>query len=70
MGDPNPEGVLLVPLGYSLMMAGGSAGLGTWLIEKESPWWSVGAGLIVGVLSYGLSEMLDGSSPFKTSSVP
>lgn len=61
----NPDGVLLGPLGYSLMLTGTAWSLATLLFDDdtEMPWWQIGAGLAVGALSYGLSAALNPQSP-------
>jgi len=69
LGDQNGSGILLAPLGYSLIFAGATWGLGTWFFteEREVPWLPLLGGLGVGVLSYTLSALLNpslsGSSP-------
>jgi hypothetical protein len=55
-----PGGVLLAPLGYSLIGAGGVAGLGAALIEEDL--WialSIGAGIVLGATAYGISAAID-----------
>ncbi len=61
----NPDGLLLGPLGYSLMLTGATWSLGTLLFEDDTeiPWWQIGAGVAVGALSYGLSAALNPESP-------
>ncbi|HJL42189.1 MAG TPA: PEGA domain-containing protein [Myxococcales bacterium LLY-WYZ-16_1] len=62
--DPGPQGgVLLAPLGYSLIGTGAawSVGAATWERKKQVPWWSLGIGVAAGALAYGLSAALEGS---------
>ncbi len=65
--DPNGSGVMTAPLGYSLMGMGASWSLGSWLspADIEIPWLALGAGVVVGALSYGLSAALNGESAYK-----
>lgn len=48
-------GVLLLPLGYSLLGAGAVWAVGAWLSEDEVPWLPVLVGLGVGTLAYAVS---------------
>lgn len=66
--DPNGAGVLTAPLGYSLMASGAAFSLGSLLSpsDTEIPWLAIGAGLVVGALSYGISHALNGKSAYKT----
>jgi hypothetical protein len=50
-------GVLLAPLGYSLIGAGGIAALGSWLMPAGDLWvyLSIAAGIVVGATSYAIS---------------
>jgi hypothetical protein len=55
-----PGGVLLAPLGYSLIGAGSVAGLGAALIADDL--WialSIGAGIVLGASAYGISAAID-----------
>lgn len=62
--EPNETGLLLGPLGYSVMITGGIFSLGSHMFtdEDEHPWWPLVLGVAAGGLSYGLSAAL-GSSP-------
>ena len=55
-------GVLVAPLGYSLIATGGVWLVGTQLFgdDGDVPWVQLVAGLAVGAVSYGLSAALDG----------
>lgn len=56
----NPSGVLIAPLGYSLIGAGAAWGLGSWLTDEEDlPWIAFVVGLAIGGVSYGLSAALN-----------
>lgn len=59
--DPVGTGPAMVPLGYSLLGAGAIWLLGPELLERDAevPWWSIGAGLVVGVLAYSISEFAE-----------
>lgn len=60
--DVNPSGVLVAPLGYSLVLTGAAFSLGTLFIgESEIPWLPVVLGLGAGVVAYGLSSALNGA---------
>jgi hypothetical protein len=63
--DVNPSGILLAPLGYSIFGAGATWSLGTLLLGEgdDVPWIPLAAGIAVGVVAYGLSAILNGSSP-------
>jgi hypothetical protein len=65
----NPPGILLLPLGYSLVGTGLVWSLGTrWFgDDSEVPWVQLVAGVAAGALSYGLSASLNGPSPFDRS---
>lgn len=61
--DPGPGGgVLLAPLGYSMLGSGLIMSVGSKTFEKKSefPWWSVGIGLAAGAAAYGISAAVDG----------
>jgi hypothetical protein len=55
------KGVLAVPLGYSLMLAGGTWAAGTQLFsaEDEAPWIQIAVGIVLGATAYALSAALD-----------
>lgn len=59
--DVNPGGVLMAPLGYSMVATGAVWSLGTLLFgdDEHIPWIQAVAGLAVGGLSYGLSHALN-----------
>jgi hypothetical protein len=59
------SGPLIAPLGYSLVLAGGLTVLGALLWEEEEgfPWRSLLIGAGAGLLTYGVSELVVGSSP-------
>ncbi len=65
-GDPNADGLLYAPLGYSLIATGATVSLGSLFFtdEEEFPWIPIVAGVALGFASYGISAALDGSSPF------
>ncbi len=57
----NPDGLLLAPLGYSLMLSGAVWGTGALISEEnDSPWWYLLGGIAAGGLAYGLSAALNG----------
>lgn len=60
-GDPNPSGVLLAPLGYSIAITGVSFALGTYLFgdSDEIPWIQLIAGVALGAASYGVSAAVN-----------
>ena len=59
--DVNPGGVLIAPLGYSLVGTGAAFSVGSLLTgDNEIPWIPVVVGLGIGALSYGLSTALNG----------
>jgi hypothetical protein len=62
--EVNPSGLLMAPLGYSLMLGGGTWTAGTMLFgsEDDFPWIPLVAGVVVGGLSYGLSAALNSPS--------
>jgi hypothetical protein len=54
------NGVLIAPLGYSLIGLGAAWVLGTWVTPSEdAPWIALAAGLGVFAASYGLSAALN-----------
>jgi hypothetical protein len=56
----NPSGVLLAPLGYSLIAAGGAWALGSALGDDDrAPWIELTVGVVLGALAYGLSAALN-----------
>jgi hypothetical protein len=56
----NPSGVLLAPLGYSLMAMGGAWAVGSWIGDEDrAPWIELTAGVVLGALAYGLSAALN-----------
>lgn len=59
--DPNPNGLLLAPLGYSIAITGAIFMLGTYLFgdEQDVPWIPLVAGVALGAASYGLSAALN-----------
>ncbi len=60
-GPLNPVGVMIVPLGYSLVGTGTVLGVGALLSEEEKlPWMSWAIGLAVGVVAYGVSAAVAG----------
>jgi PEGA domain-containing protein len=62
----NPPGILLAPLGYSLLGAGATWALTTLLLDRpdEPPWLELGIGFAVGAAAYGMSAILNGKSAF------
>ena len=58
----NPSGVLMAPLGYSLIAAGATWSLGTVLFggEGDVPWIQWIAGLVLGGAAYGISVAAGG----------
>jgi hypothetical protein len=54
-------GVLLLPLGYSLLGAGAAWTVGAWLSDDEVPWLPVLVGLGVGTLAYAVSAAAGGA---------
>jgi len=52
----NPSGVEMAPLALALVALGGTWSLGSWLFgeDEDVPWWSLGAGLLAGGLTYGI----------------
>ncbi len=65
--DPavNPSGIMLAPLGYSLVGVGATWALGTELFgsPNDVPWIPLAAGAAVGVLSYALSGVMQPADP-------
>ncbi len=61
-GDGGPA---VFPLGYSLAIMGGAWLVGPALFEDEGdvPWWSLGVGLALGVIAYGVSELAEDAPP-------
>lgn len=59
------SGLLIGPLGYSLVATGATWSLGTALFveDGEFPWIPLVAGVVAGGLSYGLSAALGGGGP-------
>ena len=56
----NPSGIMIAPLGYSLIGTGAAWSLGALLTgEDDIPWIALVAGAVVGGLSYGLSAALN-----------
>lgn len=56
LGAPDSSGLLLAPLGYSLMLTGATWSVGSRLEPKgRVPWISTLAGLVAGGLAYGVS---------------
>ncbi|MEQ9500987.1 MAG: PEGA domain-containing protein [Deltaproteobacteria bacterium] len=53
----NPNGVLVAPLGAALLTGGAAFTLGTGLVERASPWWSVLVGVVAGGVVYGLGTL-------------
>jgi len=55
------SGILIAPLGYSLIGAGAAFSLGTLLYgeEWEMPWIQIAAGVLVGGASYAISAALN-----------
>jgi hypothetical protein len=60
-GDPNPSGMLLAPLGYSIALTGITFALGTYLFgdSDEIPWIQLVAGVALGAASYGISSTMN-----------
>jgi hypothetical protein len=65
--DPNSGKLLIAPLGYSLMAAGGIMTAGSLFFSDrgEFPWIPLVAGVLVGSASYGISAALNGKTAFK-----
>ena len=61
----SPSGVLLAPLGASLVLTGATWWLGSLLVgdEEEVPWLAFASGLVLGGAAYGLAAALDPGSP-------
>lgn len=59
--DPNPDGLLLAPFGYSIAITGLAFALGTYLLgdDTDVPWIPLVAGVALGAASYGLSAALN-----------
>jgi hypothetical protein len=60
---PNEGKVLALPLGYSLMLAGGTWALGSALTSEEDEvlhWILLGAGVVAGAAAYGISAAANG----------
>ena len=55
-------GVLGLPLGYSLLLTGGTWATGAWLSEDEAwpHWILLGVGLVAGAAAYGISAAANG----------
>jgi hypothetical protein len=64
-GDLNPSGIMTAPLGYSMIATGGVWSLGTLLAgdDADFPWIQFIAGLGVGIATYAISAVANGSSP-------
>lgn len=63
-GCAKKGGLLVLPLGYSLIGAGATWALGSSLVgEDDVPWMPLVLGVAVGVASYALSAALNGSNP-------
>lgn len=64
--NTNPPGVMQAPLGYSLAGTGLVFFGGSFLDEDQiefAPWYALGSGIVIGVVSYVLSAVLNGKSP-------
>jgi hypothetical protein len=58
--DVTGSGPALVPLGYSMVLAGSVWALGPQLFEQEGvPWLSLAVGLAGGLAAYGISELVE-----------
>lgn len=58
--DVTGRGPALVPLGYSMVLAGSVWSLGPQLFEEdEVPWLSIAVGLVGGLAAYGISELVE-----------
>lgn len=59
--DVNPSGILVAPLGYSLVITGATWSLTTLLFgdEGDFPWWQLVAGVAAGGAAYGISAAVD-----------
>lgn len=58
--DVTGTGPALVPLGYSMMLAGSVWALGPRLFEEdEVPWLSIALGVAGGLAAYGISELVE-----------
>jgi hypothetical protein len=64
--DLNPGGVLVLPLGYSVFLTGATWSLGTLVFGSDGdvPWVQLAAGVVAGVLAYGLSAAVNGHTAF------
>jgi len=60
--DPNRGSVLALPLGYSMMITGGTWAVGSQLVDDDPVlhWILVGAGALAGGLAYGISAAANG----------
>lgn len=59
------SGPAIVPLGYSIMAMGGTWLVGPALFEdgRDVPWWSIVAGVALGAIAYGVSELAEDPPP-------
>ncbi|MCB9654197.1 MAG: hypothetical protein H6729_08735 [Deltaproteobacteria bacterium] len=58
------RGPMLAPLGYSLVLTGATWSVGSLLSDEEAPpWLELGAGVLVGVLAYSVSAILESKDP-------
>lgn len=58
--DVTGGGPALIPLGYSMIATGAVWTLGPLFFEEDDiPWWSIVAGLAVGVVSYSVSMLIE-----------
>ncbi|MBK6685066.1 MAG: hypothetical protein IPG45_11420 [Deltaproteobacteria bacterium] len=64
--EVNPGGLMIAPLGLSLVGMGATWALGTLLFgtEEDLPWPQIVAGVLVGAAGYGVALALNGSSPY------
>lgn len=62
--DPNPRGVMIAPLGYSMILSGAILTIGSLLAKGEDLplWLTTGASIAFGALSYGLSAAFNGAT--------
>ncbi|MBK8013977.1 MAG: PEGA domain-containing protein [Deltaproteobacteria bacterium] len=61
----NPPGLMLAPLGLSMIISGSAWAVGTaaWGDDTDVPWIQLGTGLAAGILTYGVAAALNGTRP-------
>jgi hypothetical protein len=62
----NPSGIMVAPLGYSLIGVGATWTVGSLFMSdsEDVPWIQIVAGVAVGIAAYGMSALLNGPDPF------